>query len=271
MPLPEKHDIQCEVMKPSENLQSQDPQLVSVIIAAYNSRQTLPSTLKSLQSQTYQSWEAHVVFDEGTQDGSDLLAQETSRQDPRIHVHRISGRGVAKARNWGLEYAQGTWCAFLDADDLWLPHKLEQQVNFMKANKIQASCTGYRRFNSDRTGKLILPPFEQSYGDILKDNRIGFSTSMFGRKSLKVPKLEERPQEDFIFWLDLLRWNQISCFGLQEDLVRYRVLPVSRSTRDPRLRSRWQILRHRESLTLRQSLWTYSHYFLSALAKRVVF
>lgn len=65
-------------------------------------------------------------MDDGSTDGTSQWAQ--ALQDPRIHYHHLPHSGVSHARNQGIQRAQGEWIAFLDSDDLWLPQKLEKQI-----------------------------------------------------------------------------------------------------------------------------------------------
>lgn len=97
---------------------------VSVIIPAYNAEQFIADTVQSVLDQTFQDFEI-IVVDDGSKDGT--VAALGAFGD-RIQVHCQSNAGVAKARNNGVRLARGTWIAFLDADDLWLPTKLEKQL-----------------------------------------------------------------------------------------------------------------------------------------------
>lgn len=255
---------------PTEPASKQTHNLVSIITAAYNSAQTIGETIQSVLNQTYSHWEMLVILDQGTTDSTPDIVKDFAQKDSRIHLHQIQGRGVAHARNWGLNHSCGTWICFLDADDLWLPHKLQQQINFMLQNPCSVVATGFCRFTPTRVGRRILPPKKQDYSSLLGNNQIPFSSAMIRGPAKDLPRFEERPQEDYIFWLDLLKPDHF-CLGLREDLMRYRITPMSRSTRDPRLRSRWWILRHREKLNLARALWNYSLYIFYALRKRFLF
>jgi teichuronic acid biosynthesis glycosyltransferase TuaG len=98
---------------------------VSVIVPLFNSATTIVATLQSIVQQTYGDWEI-IVGDDGSSDGSADLAAAVS---PRIEVVRAGvNRGPATARNLAIEGAEGDLLAFLDSDDLWLPHYLASQV-----------------------------------------------------------------------------------------------------------------------------------------------
>jgi glycosyltransferase involved in cell wall biosynthesis len=97
---------------------------VSVIIPVYNGERFLEDAIGSVLEQTYPSVECLVV-DDGSTDGSYEIA---SAREPEIRLIRQANRGVAAARNAGAAAAAGSFIAFLDADDVWLPTKLERQM-----------------------------------------------------------------------------------------------------------------------------------------------
>lgn len=105
---------------------------VSVIIPAYNSMTYLPETLKSLLAQTYSDFEAIIINDGSTDCTEEWVSQQT---DPRIKLISQVNKGLSGARNTGIEAATGDYLAFLDADDLWHPTKLEKQVKCLDKNQ----------------------------------------------------------------------------------------------------------------------------------------
>ena len=107
--------------------------LVSVIIPAYNAESYIGATLSSVQQQSYTHWELWVVVD-GATDGTEAAVLPFAESDPRIHCLVKTNSGVSDTRNKGFERAQGEYLAFLDADDIWLPHNLERKVGLFEAN-----------------------------------------------------------------------------------------------------------------------------------------
>jgi glycosyltransferase involved in cell wall biosynthesis len=101
------------------------PPLVSVVIPTYNSRRLLESALAGVWAQTFQDFEV-IVVDDGSTDATQ--AWLAGQRDPRLRVVAQSNQGAAAARNAGARAARGEYLAFLDADDLWLPDKLERQM-----------------------------------------------------------------------------------------------------------------------------------------------
>lgn len=101
---------------------------VSVIIPAYNAMQFLPNTIESVLQQTFGDYEV-VIVDDGSMD--EIAKWVPQIQDSRVKFFSQVNQGPAAARNLGLTKAQGEYIAFLDADDVWEPTKLEKQVQVL--------------------------------------------------------------------------------------------------------------------------------------------
>lgn len=100
--------------------------LVSVIVPAYNMCAYLPFALQSILDQSYPHFEIHVV-DDGSKDATREV-MDRFLKDIRVHYHYQENRGVSVARNTGIRSAKGDYIALCDADDMWVPNKLELQV-----------------------------------------------------------------------------------------------------------------------------------------------
>ncbi|MFO8147568.1 MAG: glycosyltransferase family 2 protein, partial [Gillisia sp.] len=113
--------------------------LVSVIMAAFNAADYISEAIASVQNQTYKNWELFVIDDFST-DGTCSIVENIIKLEPRIQLLKNSkNEGTGAARNKGITAAKGDFIAFLDADDLWLPEKLEVQIKFMKENQLAMS------------------------------------------------------------------------------------------------------------------------------------
>ena len=108
-----------------------DKPLVSIIIPAFNAEGTIRQTLESVSAQTYRAIEV-VIIDDGSSDRTTAIVEEFTANDPRFQLIRQSNAGVGVARNTGISHARGKYIAPLDADDLWMPEKVEQQVAGME-------------------------------------------------------------------------------------------------------------------------------------------
>jgi glycosyltransferase involved in cell wall biosynthesis len=109
--------------------------LVSVIIIFWNAEAFLAEAIASVLAQTYPDWELLLV-DDGSSDGSPAIAQQavaTAPERMRYLCHpEHANRGMSASRNLGIAHAQGTYLAFLDADDVWFPQTLEEQVEILQ-------------------------------------------------------------------------------------------------------------------------------------------
>jgi glycosyltransferase involved in cell wall biosynthesis len=106
--------------------------LVSVVIPAYNGAATINETLRSVRSQTHTNLEI-IVVDDGSTDATGVIAARHSALDPRLRIVRQANAGVAAARNHGWRTAASGLIAFVDADDLWSPDKIERQLTALRA------------------------------------------------------------------------------------------------------------------------------------------
>jgi len=128
--------------------------LVSVIIPAYNVAAYLPATIGSVLAQTYPSVEIVVVDDGSTDDTADVLAPYA--QERKIIFLRQANAGVAAARNAALRVAKGEFVALLDADDLFMPKKIERQVAYLMAHPAcDVSCCDIFHFFDGEPEKLF--------------------------------------------------------------------------------------------------------------------
>jgi glycosyltransferase involved in cell wall biosynthesis len=103
--------------------------LVSVIMPTFNRADTIRRAIRSVQEQTFTDWEL-IVVDDGSTDNTVALIEGC---DPRLKLIRQENQGTAGARNAGLSASAGSYIAFLDSDDEWLPHHLELCVSFLEA------------------------------------------------------------------------------------------------------------------------------------------
>ena len=105
--------------------------LVTVVIPAYNAENTIRRAVESVRLQNYAPIEI-IVVDDASRDGTAAVVE--SFRDPTIVlIHRLANGGASAATNTGLRRAQGEFVAFLDADDEWLPGKLDKQVALISA------------------------------------------------------------------------------------------------------------------------------------------
>jgi len=228
----------------------------------FNCKHSLAQSVESVRNQTYQDWELLLV-DDGSADGTAEFALGLSGTDKRIRLLTMdSNMGAAAARNYGLEAARGRFIAFLDADDLWCPDKLQRQLDFMKERNAKLSFTGYSRFSEqgelkERVSAMAVVDYET----LLKRNVIGCLTVIYDSKLIgKWPMPQLWRQHDFALWLQIIRKTG-PALGLDEDLAVYRVASGSLSANKlAGALDMWCIFRQYEKLSLTKSLWYFANY-----------
>lgn len=106
--------------------------MISVIIPAYNMSAYLEEAVRSVQGQTYADIEI-IIVDDASTDDTGTLAERLAKQDPRIRVlHHETNKYRAGALNTGIAHARGIYISLLDADDVYVPDKLEKQLVYMQ-------------------------------------------------------------------------------------------------------------------------------------------
>lgn len=105
--------------------------LISVVIPVYNGEKTIRETIESVINQTFEDFEL-IVIDDGSQDST--LEIVKSIPDSRLKVFSFPNAGLAASRNRGIKLACGDYISFIDADDLWIPDKLESQLQALQDN-----------------------------------------------------------------------------------------------------------------------------------------
>lgn len=119
--------------------------LVSAIIIFLNANRFIQASIESVFAQTYDAWELLLV-DDGSTDGSTAVARAYAEQHPnKVRYLEHAGhqnRGMSASRNLGIRHATGEYIAFLDADDVWFSHALEQQVAILESHPTAAMVYG---------------------------------------------------------------------------------------------------------------------------------
>jgi glycosyltransferase involved in cell wall biosynthesis len=171
-----------------------------------NAGPTVAAAIQSVQDQTLQDWEL-LVADDGSSDDSAAIIRERAKQDPRVIPLESPANktGAAAARNYALNQAKGRFIAFLDADDLWLPSKLERQLNFMQTHGTVFSYTSYYLRRTARADYIRVAPKMLTRKMLLWGNRIGCLTAVYDTKHLgKQPMPDIPKRHDYALWLHLL-------------------------------------------------------------------
>jgi glycosyltransferase involved in cell wall biosynthesis len=130
--------------------------MISVIVIFLNAERFIGEAIGSVFAQSHRSWELLLV-DDGSGDGSTAIAHRCAGAYPeRVRYLEHPGhanRGMSASRNLGIRHARGEYLAFLDADDVWLPHKLEQQVAILESHPRAAMVYGLDQWWYSWTGR----------------------------------------------------------------------------------------------------------------------
>lgn len=115
--------------------------LISVVVPVYNGAEYLTKTVESILAQDHQELELLLIND-GSSDNSKELMDALAAKDVRVKAYTKANGGVANARNFGIEHAQGEFIALCDQDDLWLPTKLSKQLPLFSNERVGLVYTG---------------------------------------------------------------------------------------------------------------------------------
>jgi len=233
---------------------------VSVIMPAFNSAQTLRESAQSVLDQTWNSVEL-IVVDDASTDDTPALAEDLASRDARVRlIPRAEQGGPAVARNTGIAAAQGRYLAFCDADDLWLPEKLERQLELAAATGAALIYSSYHRVDAGFAGsaasfrpdgRVIQAPPRLTHAELLRRNAIGCLTAVVDRDQTGPVEMPNIPgAEDWALWLQILR-NGRAAVGVREPLALYRVASAGSHSAQRRraVGAVWRVLREQERLS----------------------
>lgn len=198
--------------------------LISIITPNYNCGRFIAQTIESVRAQTYTNWEMLIVDDCSTDD-SYQIALEYAQKDPRIKVFQNEkNSGAAISRNKAIELSQGEYLAFLDSDDLWLPEKLEKQLQFMQENDCDFSFTEYEHIDEDNNSLLKVAKVikKLSYTKMMLHCWPGCLTVMYSQKKEKIYGPDIKKNNDHALFLRVLKASK-NAKGLPMLLAKYRI------------------------------------------------
>lgn len=246
--------------------------LISIITPAFNAEKYIEETIKSVLRQTYENWEMLIV-DDCSSDITVEIVEKYCRADSRIKLIRHSeNQGVAKSRNTALAEARGAYIAFLDSDDMWMPHKLDTQYRFMEENEYAFSYTAYQKYvsESNTKRKIISVPKKMTYNSIFYNTAIACLTVMVNREKVgnfKMPVLNH--SEDQCTWQTILS-RGYTAYGLNESLALYRVSENSMTANKGKsAKQQWNVYRKYYGFSVIKSSVFFLSYALHAVIKYI--
>ena len=205
---------------------------VSIITPCYNAERTIVTAIESVINQSFQNWEM-LIIDDCSNDSSPEIIKEYADRDHRIKYFQTNEKSGSPSlpRNIGIDNACGKYIAFLDADDIWLPNKLEQQIQFIENNDYSFIYSDYEKINhlGERNNRIVKMPESASFWDVIETCTIPCLTALIKREIIGDTRFKHIPKEDFVFWLDILK-KEVIAYNVGQVLALYREQPNSRSS-----------------------------------------
>jgi len=204
--------------------------LVSVIIPYFNKKSSIKDTVNSVLNQTFKNLEIIIIYDDENLSDYDYLMGEFKNKKNIKIFKNIKNIGAGLSRNIGIKKSNGEIIAFLDSDDLWLPNKLEDQLNFMIKHNYDFTFSNYEKKMLNGNTIKAETQKEFDYNNLLKSCDIGLSTVMLNKKIIKenlFPNLVTK--EDYVAWLNITKSN-ITAHNVGKNLVIWKQVKNSLSS-----------------------------------------
>lgn len=245
--------------------------LVSIITPCYNAERFIHEAIESVITQTFPNWEMLIVDDCST-DNSALIIKEYQSKDDRIRYFKTSKQSGSPSlpRNIGIQNAQGRYIAFLDADDIYCPTKIENQLKCF-GDHVGIVFSNHEKIKSDgtRNNRVIVGPKVIDYQKALQSTYICCCTIIYDSYKTGVMQFQDVGQEDYVFVLEILKKgfiavNTNTCEAL------YRIVENSRSAQKFEMAKRqWHVLRNIEKLSLIKTAYYFCHYAIKGTLKYI--
>ena len=246
--------------------------LISVIMPCYNMEKFIARSIQSVCNQSFNNWELLIVDDASTDKTADVISRFLDF-DSKIHfAAKPTHTGTAATRNQAISMAKGQYLAFLDADDIWHPDKLDKQLAFMKARNIGFSYSAYDWIDEagNNLRKTIKTSGDLNYNDYLHNTIIGCSTVMVDINiigHIAVPDF--RTSQDTATWLNILK-KGYKAYAFSEVLVSYRIRKKSASSNKFKAAcDLWKVYRQQEKLPFFKAAECFFCYAYHSIKKRL--
>ena len=197
--------------------------LVSVIMSVYNGEKYLDEAIQSVLDQTYKNFE-FIIINDGSLDRSLEIIKKYEEKDTRIVIITRKNKGLIASLNEGIEKAKGKYIARMDADDICLIDRFEEQISFMHKNNLDLCGSWVLPFNSDKD--MTVWKYPETHNDTTF--RLFFMSSfahpsvMMKKSIFQTLKYENEVAEDYSLWCDIVT-KGYKVGNIQKVLLRYRM------------------------------------------------
>lgn len=242
---------------------------ISVIIPAYNAEKTIVRAVNSVLEQEYKDLEV-IIVDDFSSDGTVRLIAETFKNNYKIHVESLSENvGSGAARNIGVRRATGRFLAFLDADDQWLPGKLNSQLSIFNSHEDAALVySSYVSRSKNGQEKVVIPPTEISQFRLAFTNDICCSSAILDTERtgrLLFPKIRYR--QDWGLWIEALKYGKLYRSSKSPQVIYQNWGGIS-SNKIRIINKQWYFFREHCDYSVAVSLFLFLLYGFMGLSKR---
>jgi len=221
----------------------QNNSYISVVLPVYNQEKYIAETIESVLSQTYTNFE-FLILDDGSTDNSAEIIRIYAAKDTRIKAYFEPNSGKSDATNNLVSKSIGAWCAFLDADDVMMPQRIERQLSFHAANpKANASSSNCYYINENGnmfgtqrySGLATLEEFKQAAEtEVITCAYSGLMVAKEAFVAIGGLRSKYEPCEDFEFFNRLAEKGFV-LLVIPEVLMKYRMHPSAVTVRKPLL------------------------------------
>ncbi len=250
--------------------------MVSIIVPVFRAKEYIARTVDCVREQTYTDWELILVddaSDDGTADEIRHIIEKLGDERIRL-IESEENRGAAHARNTGLDQARGRYIAFLDADDIWLPHRLETGMNYMREHPSAGFVFSAYEFGDEEangTGRIVHVPASLNFEQALSRTIIFTTTTLFDTEIVPI-ELIHMPyikSEDTATWWRILKAGHIA-YGIDEVTAIYRRPAKSLSSNKiEALRRIWNLYRQVAHLSVIGSCICFAGWAVRATLRRL--
>ena len=194
--------------------------LVSVIIPYFGKKSFIQKTLTSVLNQTFQDFEIILIYDDENKDDLVYIKKILNENSKVKIIDNKKNLGAGLSRNLGIKKSSGSIIAFLDADDYWVPERLEKQINFMMEKNYKFTFCNYKKKNGKEIN-VFSKKSKVSYKDLLTDCEIGLSTVFLNKTEIVenlFPPLKTK--EDLTAWLKITK-KKVYAYNFPDYLVEW--------------------------------------------------